>query len=105
MADVVPLRAEHAVDAALFTGSHCAPAVFDDVDGPGRLAVRWHADGTVGITVADGSIPVEFLLAAEDVLELVQVLVEGLNERARCASGPPAPVLPLTPRASGPTAP
>jgi hypothetical protein len=105
MADVVPLRAESAVDAALFTGSRRAPAIFDDPTGPGRLAARWNADGTVGITVADGSLPVEFRLAAEDVLELVRVLVEGLNEQGPVRLGPPAPVLPLTPRASGPAVP
>jgi hypothetical protein len=105
MADVVPLRARNAADAAPFTGSLHAPAIFDDASGPGRMAVRWNTDGTVGITVADDPVPVEFRLAADDVLDLVQVLVEGLNEQGPVRLGPPAPVLPLTPRATGPTAP
>lgn len=105
MADVVPLRADTAANAALFTGSRHAPAIFDDATGPGRMAARWNSDGTVGITVADGSIPIEFRLASEDVLEFVRVLVEGLNESGPVRLGPPAPVLPLTPRASDPTAP
>ncbi len=104
MADVVPLRSQSGMDAA----SYRTPAVFDDADGPGRLAARWHHDGTVGITVADGrgvSVPSEFKLAAEDVLEFVRVLVEGLNEPGPVRLGAPAQVLPMTPRPGGPSVP
>ncbi|MGQ0847418.1 MAG: hypothetical protein ACT4QF_25145 [Sporichthyaceae bacterium] len=99
MADVVPLRAQTpGADAPFRT-----PAIFDDADGPGRLAVRWQPDGTVAITVADGrgvAVPTEFRMAAADVLDFVRVLVEGLNEPGPVRLGPPAQVLPLTPRPS-----
>lgn len=103
MADVVPLRAPSASEDGGF-GRYDLPVVFDDATGPGRLAARWHHDGTVGITVADGygygaaSVPAEFRLAADDVLELVRVLVEGLNVPGPVRLGPPAQVLPLIPR-------
>lgn len=105
MADVVPLRTPSAPHDDEFE-RYDIPVVFDDATGPGRLAARWHHDGTVGITVADGygaaSVPAEFRLAADDVLELVRVLVEGLNVPGPVRLGPPAQVLPLTPRTRGP---
>lgn len=101
MADVVPLRAHTAPEP----GAYRAPTIFDDATGPGRLAVRWLGDDTVAITVADGcgvSVPSEFRMGADDVLDFVRVLVEGLNEPGPVRLGPPAPVVQLTPHASGP---
>jgi hypothetical protein len=62
MANVVPLHIPNADEAP-----YRAPAIFDDADGPGRLAARWRRDDTVAITVADGrgvGLPSEFHLAA-----------------------------------------
>jgi len=102
MAEIVPLRAHTAPEP----GSYRAPSIFDDAGGPGRLAVRWLGDDTVAITVADGcgvSVPTEFRMAAQDVLDFVRVLVEGLNEPGPPVRlGPPAPVVQLTPRGPAP---
>ena len=99
MADVVPLRARNTAPGArpnmLQTEE---PVVFDDATGPGWLAAAWCPDGTVELTVGQPSASgsgVEFRLAAADVLELVRVLVEGLNEPGPVRLGPPASVLTL----------
>lgn len=99
MADVVSLRPRAASTPAVLTGE-AIPAVFDDAIGPGLLAARWLGDATVELTVCDGRGPgpLEFRLAADDVLDLVRVLVEGLNEPGPIRLGATAPVLPLTRR-------
>ena len=75
------------------------PAVFDDAVGPGWLAAAWGPDSAVELTISSlhGS-DAMFRLAATDVLELVRVLVEGLNEPGPVRLGPPAQVLKLPPR-------
>ncbi len=97
MADVVPLRPrapqrhpEPPVED---------PVVFDDACGPAWLAAQWGPDRAVELTIGTlhGS-DVMFRLAATDVLELVRVLVEGLNEPGPVRLGPPAQVLKLPPR-------
>lgn len=97
MADVVPLRA-HAPrpDAA-------EPVVFDDAAGAGWLAVQWLQSDGVDLAIGlDGTEASVFRLATQDVLELVRVLVEGLGEPGPVYLGPPATVLPWTPRRPGP---
>jgi hypothetical protein len=98
MADVVPLR-PRAVQRH-FAPIAEEPVIFDDARGPGWLAAQWGPDSVVEFTVSSlhGSDAI-FRLAATDVLELVRVLVEGLNEPAPTVhSGPPAQVLKLPSR-------
>jgi hypothetical protein len=95
--DVVPLRTR---TAQRYTAAPAEdPVVFDDAVGPGWLAAQWSPDNAVELTIGSlhGS-DVMFRLAAADVLELVRVLVEGLNEPGPPRLGPPAPVLKLPPR-------
>jgi hypothetical protein len=97
MADVVPLRARAPQPAA------AEPVVFDDALGPGWLAVQWLQPGGVDLAIGlDGTESSVFRLDPQDVLELVRVLVEGLREPGPVRLGPPAAVLPLTPRESEP---
>lgn len=99
MAEIVPLRPCHPVAPA-----RPGPAVFSAAIGPGRMAAGWRRDGSVGLTVSDGrSGPVEFLLDSDDVLDLVRVLVEGLDEPGPVRLGTAAPVLRPTPGANDPT--
>jgi hypothetical protein len=97
MADVVPLRARIAQRPPAAPVED--PVVFDDLRGPGWLTARWGPDRAVELTIGSlhGS-DVTFRLASTDVLELVRVLVEGLNEPGPIRLGPPAPVLKLPPR-------
>jgi hypothetical protein len=97
MADVVQLRPRAAQRQP--APPVAEPVVFDDACGPGWLAAQWGPDNGVELTVGSlhGS-DVTFRLAATDVLELVRVLVEGLNEPGPIRLGPPAQVLKLPPR-------
>lgn len=97
MADVVPFRGRAA--ARPCTPAMKEPAVFDDATGPGWLAAAWCPERAVELTLGTlhGN-DVTFRLAATDVLELVRVLVEGLNEPGPVRLGPPAQVLQLPPR-------
>jgi hypothetical protein len=98
MADVVPLRARAPQPDAV------EPVVFDEAAGPGWLAVQWQQPGGVDLAIGvDGTESAVFRLAPEDVLELVRVLVEGLHEPgAPVRLGPPATVLPMSPRRTDP---
>lgn len=93
MADVVPLRSRRGPVVP-------EPAeIFADADEPGRvLSVSWAPDErAVQLSVSDaGADPTTFVLDADDVVDLVRALVEGLA----FPRGPqdPAVVLPLTPR-------
>ncbi len=95
MADVVPLRGRRAPEIP-------EPAdVFADAVEPTRaLSVSWSQDErVVSLTVETaGGAPVLFALDAEDVLDLVRALVDGLAEPERGRPREPAVVLPLTPR-------
>jgi hypothetical protein len=90
MADVVPLRARAPLpDAA-------EPVVFDEAAGPAWLAVQWRRSEGVALAIGrDGTESAVFRLAAEDVLELVRVLVEGIGDPGPVRPGPPATVLPF----------
>lgn len=98
MAEVVPLRGRVHADRPT------APTeVFLDAgDAASALEVRWQqAARSVELTLGarDGEeCPTTFRLDAEDVLDLVRVLVEGLSEPGPVRLGGPATVLPLTPR-------
>lgn len=95
-ADVVPLPVgRKARGAAQFP----EPAdYFVDADDPGRaLSIAWSPDHTVvqlGIQAADGS-PTALVLQADEVLDLVRALVEGLPETGTGCPHPPATVVPL----------
>lgn len=95
MADVVPLRRRGCPEFGP------PAATFLDAADPGRaLSVAWSPDASavrLGVGAADGPVA-ELVLDGEDVLELVRALVEGLPA-AGAGSRPPAPVVPLTPRA------
>jgi len=97
MADIVPLRAREPQPEA------AEPVVFDDAAGPGWLAVQWLQPGGVDLAIGEDETESSvFRLAPEDVLELVRVLVEGLREPGPVRIGPPATVLPMTPRRTDP---
>lgn len=102
MADVVPLRTRSA-DPGAHDNSFIAEqsVVFDDAVGPGWLAAQWCDDDTVelalGTASATGS-EVAFRLASTDVLDLVRMLVEGLNDSGPRRPASPATVLPFAAR-------
>lgn len=95
MAKVVPLLGRRAPDVP-------EPAdVFADAADPTRaLAVTWSQEQrVVCLSVeTEGGVPVPFALDAEDVLDLVRALVDGLAEPDRRRPSGPAIVLPITPR-------
>jgi hypothetical protein len=100
--DVVPLRARSAGRGACDKSFVAEQSVvFDDAVGPGWLAAQWCDDDTVelalGAASATGS-EVAFRLASTDVLDLVRMLVEGLNDSAPKRPAPPATVLPFATR-------
>jgi hypothetical protein len=68
---------------------------FLDADDEGRLLrVSWSRDATEAVVLSlwrDDDCAGEFRLAAEDVLEFVRVLVEGLVERGLVRLGRSAP--------------
>lgn len=94
MADVVPLRGHRGPEVP-------EPGdVFVDATDPTRaLSVTWSQDERVVCLSVEsaGSAPVPFALDAEDVLDLVRALADGLADPDRRPRGP-AVVLPLTPR-------
>lgn len=95
-ADVVPLRRGG-------SAPFCEPAAaFPDVTDPARaLSLAWSPDQQairIGIEHADGS-PAAVVLRADDLLDLVRVVMEGLP-RPGGGDAVLAPVVPLTPRQS-----
>jgi hypothetical protein len=88
-------------------GARSAPAFpepadfFLDAADPARaLSVTWSPDHEaiqLGIESADGS-STALVLPAEEVLDLIRALVEGLPEAGAACSRAPATVVPLTPR-------
>jgi hypothetical protein len=94
MADLIRLRARigHRPDQRR--------VVFDDATGPEWLAARWSGEDSVEFTIgsaAANGVDTTFRLAAGDALELVRLIVDGLDRPADPA-GPTAPVLALHPR-------
>ncbi len=99
MADVVPLPLGRGARSAPEFGE---PAeFFVDLADPARgLSLTWAPDQQVvqvAIEGADGS-STGVILDADDVLNLVRALVEGLPESGPARPRPPATVLPLRPR-------
>lgn len=95
MADVVPLRRRSAPEFP-------EPAEFflDAADPARSLSLTWSPDQQV-VQVSIGTVggaPAALVLDADEVLDLVRALVEGLPDSGPRCSGPPATVLPLTPR-------
>lgn len=95
MAQVVPLHRRSASPPA-----EPGEVFLDAADARTTLAVTWQQDeGAVELTVSrDGARPATFLLDADDVLEFVRVLVEGVAEPGPVRLGPAATVLPLRER-------
>ncbi len=94
MADVVPLRRPS-------RPAFGPPAAsFSDVADPAQaLSVAWSPDARtvrLGIGAAEGPFAA-LVLDADDVLDLVRALVDGLPAPG-ATPRPPAPVLPLVPR-------
>lgn len=99
MADVVPLPlGRRARNAPEFPD----PAEFflDAADPTRALSLTWSPDQDVvqvSIQASNGRTSA-VILDADDVLNLVRALVEGLPEPGPARPRPPATVLPLTPR-------
>jgi hypothetical protein len=99
MADVVPLPLGRGARSAPEFGE---PAeFFVDLADPARaLSLTWSPDQqVVQVSIeAPGDRSSVVILDADDVLNLVRALVEGLPEPGPACPRPPATVLPLTPR-------
>jgi hypothetical protein len=94
MADVVPLRRRGAPEF-----SEPADYFVDAADPARALRVCWspdHESVQLGFSSAEDA-QHTLVLPADEVLELIRALVDGLPDVGGRCSRPPAPVLPLTP--------
>lgn len=95
MADVVPLLGRRTPDVP-----EPADVFADAAESTRALSVSWSQEERVVCLSVEsaGCAPVPFALDAEDVLDLVRALVDGLAEPDRGRPRRPAVVLPMAPR-------